>query len=55
VQRLEHNEKENSVLDVFASEGRYIAKVLLKVRPRILRNNNLYTFEEDEEGYQVVK
>jgi hypothetical protein len=55
VQRLEYSEKENSVLDVFDSEGRYIAKVPLKVRPRIWKNNNLYTLEEDEEGYQVVK
>jgi len=55
VQRLGYSKKENSVLDVFASEGRYIAKISLKVRSRILRNNNLYTLEEDEEEYQVVK
>lgn len=55
VQRIEYSEKVNSVLDVFDSEGRYIAKVPLKVSPRIWRNNNLYTIEEDEEGYQYVK
>jgi len=53
--RLESSEKEISVLDVFESEGRYIARVPLKVRPRIWKGNNLYTLEEDEEGYQVVK
>lgn len=55
VKRSESREKENSVLDVFDTEGRYIAKVPFKVRPRIWKNNNLYTLEEDEEGYQVVK
>jgi len=55
VQRIESSEKENSVLDVFDFDGRYIARVPLEVRPRIWKNNNLYTLEEDEEGYQVVK
>ena len=55
VRRLEYSEKENSVLDVFDSEGRYTAKIPFKVRPRIWKSNNLYTIEEDEEGYQVVK
>jgi DNA-binding beta-propeller fold protein YncE len=55
VQRLDYSEKENSVLDVFDSEGRYMAKVPLKISPRIWKGNNIYTLEEDEEGYQVVK
>ena len=55
VQRIEASEKENSVLDVFDSEGKYIARVPLIVRPKIWKGNNLYTLEEDEEGYQVVK
>jgi hypothetical protein len=41
--------------DIFDLEGRYIAKILLKHRPLIFRKNKLYTLEEDEEGYQVVK
>jgi hypothetical protein len=41
--------------DVFDSEGKYIAKIPLKARPRIWKKNKLYTIEVDEEGYQVVK
>ncbi len=55
VQRIDYSEKGNSVLDVFDSEGRFIARVPLKVKPRVWKDNNLYTLEEDEEGYQVVK
>jgi len=41
--------------DVFDSEGKYIAKIPLKARPQVFKKNKLYTIEEDEEGYQVVK
>jgi hypothetical protein len=41
--------------DVFDSEGKYIAKIPLKTRPQVFKNNKLYTIEEDEEGYQSVK
>jgi len=41
--------------DVFDSEGRYIAKILLNFTPRIWKNGKLYTIEEDEEGYRFVK
>ena len=44
--------------DVFDPEGRYIAKIILKAMPDtslIWKRNKLYTIEEDEEGYQVVK
>jgi hypothetical protein len=41
--------------DVFDSEGKYIAKVPLKSQPLILKKSKLYTIEEDEKGYQVVK
>jgi len=41
--------------DIFDHDGRYIAKVPLKMRPRIWRKNKLYTIEEDEDGYQYVK
>jgi hypothetical protein len=41
--------------DVFDSEGRYIAKIPLKVQPQIWKKNRLYTIEEDEDGYQFVK
>jgi hypothetical protein len=44
--------------DVFEAEGKYIAKVPIQAnlnRDSIWKNNKLYTIEEDEEGYQVVK
>ena len=41
--------------DVFDPEGRYMAKIPLKHQPIVFKKNKLYTVEEDEEGYQVVK
>jgi len=41
--------------DIFDSEGKYIVKVPLKTFPSIIRQNKLYTIEEDEDGYQYVK
>ena len=49
------SERDEYYYDVFDSEGKCIAKIPLKAIPRILKNNKLYTIEEDEEGYQVVK
>jgi len=41
--------------DVFDSEGKYISKIPLKVRPQVWKENKLYTIEEDEDGFQIVK
>ncbi len=41
--------------DIFDAVGKYIAKIPLKTTPRVLKKNKLYTVEEDEEGYQIVK
>lgn len=41
--------------DVFDAEGKYIAKIPLKARPIVWKMNKLYTIEEDEEGFQMVK
>ncbi|MDH5706622.1 MAG: 6-bladed beta-propeller [Candidatus Aminicenantes bacterium] len=44
--------------DIFDSEGKYIAKVPMLVslnRPFVWKKNKLYTIEEDEEGFQMVK
>jgi hypothetical protein len=41
--------------DVFDSEGKYIVKIPLNCQPQVWKKNKLYTIEEDEEGYQVVK
>lgn len=41
--------------DVFDHEGRYIAKIPLRMRPFLCKKGKLYTIEDDEEGYEVVK
>ena len=41
--------------DVFDPEGRYLARVPVYDRPVVIKKEKLYTVEEDEEGYQVVK
>ncbi|MBD3413385.1 MAG: 6-bladed beta-propeller [Candidatus Aminicenantes bacterium] len=41
--------------DIFDSEGRYLARVPIYDQVAALKNGKLYTLEEDEEGYQVVK
>ena len=52
----EHTEaNEKYYYDVFDKEGKYIAKILLSFFPRTWKNNKLYTIEEDEEGYQIIK
>lgn len=48
-------EEKGSYYDIFDPEGRYIAKVFLKVRPRLWKRNKMYTIYEDEEGYRFVK
>jgi hypothetical protein len=35
--------------------GKYMAKISLKSRPYVIKKNKLYTIEEDNEGYQIVK
>ncbi len=41
--------------DVFDPDGKYMAKIPLKSRPDVIKKGRLYTIEEDEEGYQLVK
>lgn len=41
--------------DVFDLKGGYVAKVPLRIMPLVWKNNKLYTIEEDEEGFQMVK
>jgi hypothetical protein len=41
--------------DIFDAEGRFIAKVVFKGRPLMIKQKKLYSLEEDEDGYQVVK
>jgi len=41
--------------DIFDPEGRYLARVPVYDRVAAIKKGELYTLEEDEEGYQVVK
>ena len=41
--------------DVFDPEGRFIAKLALLGAPRVVNDSRIYTIEEDEQGYQLVK
>jgi len=59
VRTSEKAEVENSnYYDIFNSEGKYIARISLKSLvniPLVWKKSKLYTLEEDEEGFQVVK
>ena len=41
--------------DVFDPEGRYIAKIRLHINPMVWKKQKLYTIEENEEGFRIVK
>jgi len=41
--------------DIFDPEGRFIAKIALRSAPRVVKMDRIYSIEEDEQGYQVVK
>jgi len=43
------------VLDIFDTEGRYIAQIPTRVNSRIWKNNKAYSIEDTEEGYKVIK
>lgn len=56
VRTWERSEDGNSFYyDVFDSDGRYVTKFPFHATPRIIKKEKLYTVEEDEEGYQMVK
>ena len=41
--------------DIFDSSGRYAARTALPFRPSVWKKGRVYTVEETEEGFQVVK
>jgi hypothetical protein len=49
------SERDGYYYDIFDTEGKYIVKVPLGARPQSWKKGKLYTIEEDEEGFQVVK
>jgi len=58
VKRYESVEKgDRAFLDVFDDEGKFITNVLLPIRPvaALFKGGKLYTIEEDDEGFRLVK
>ncbi|MFC2160733.1 6-bladed beta-propeller [Acidobacteriota bacterium] len=47
--------KKDYSFDIFDDTGRYIAEVYLKETPHLFKNNKLYSVEEDEDGFHVIK
>ena len=45
---------EGFIYDVFSPEGICIARVPLNARPRVWKQDKLYTIETDDDGYQYV-
>lgn len=48
-------DKEIYRYDVFDNEGKYVARIALRNTPYVCKGGKLYSIEEDEEGYQIVK
>lgn len=42
-------------LDVFDSEGKYIAQAKTRAFPQVWKNNRMYSVDDDEEGLEVIK
>ncbi|MCJ7580989.1 MAG: 6-bladed beta-propeller [Candidatus Aminicenantes bacterium] len=50
-----HLDSDEFYVDVFDSEGKYIAKIQLNSLPKYWKNGKMYTAEEDENGYVYIK
>ncbi len=56
VRRYEKEESDHGGLfDIFDADSRYMATQRLKMNPLIWKNGRMYTIEEDEEGFNIVK
>lgn len=55
VETYENDKENNNFYDVFDAEGRYIVKIAMKNKPVYWKKGKLYSIEEDDEGFQVVK
>jgi hypothetical protein len=55
VKTYEKVEEGLSSYEVINSEGMYMGKISLGGNVQVIKNNKLYTVEEDEEGYQYIK
>ena len=47
--------KDNLCWDVFDEKGRYFAQIHSSFFPIVIRDNLMYTVEEDDDGYQYIK
>jgi hypothetical protein len=41
--------------DVFDADGRYFTRFPFHITPRVIKEEKLYTVEEDEEGFHIIK
>ena len=48
-------DKGEYIFDVFDPEGRYIAQFISKVDIRVWKEGKIYSYEENEEGFKVIK
>lgn len=56
VRRYENQKDERGwLVDIFDSEGRYMAQTRFKMNPLVFKKGHMYAIEEDEEGFQIVK
>ena len=56
VKRYEKETHEDGGLyEIFDAEGKYIAQMRFKMNPMIWEKGNMYTIEDDAEGFKVVK
>ena len=56
VRTFEKGKKEGEYYyDVFDNKGRYIAKILFNGEIKIWKKNKLYSIEENEEGFRILK
>ncbi len=56
VKRYEKETDETgNLFDIFDSEGKYVAQMRFKMNPMIWKNGHMYTIEEDEGGFKIVK
>lgn len=55
VRTYERDDEGNRYYDVFDSESRYIAKIILKNHPTTWKKGKLYCAIEDEDGFHQVK
>ncbi len=49
------DEDEKRYLDVFDSEGKYIARTKIKSFPQFWKNGMMYCVDDNEEGFEVIK